>query len=155
MKKILSKLIDLFSKKKYNTVENIKITSDIIRFTIGTQTLVSDPNPPFVIYRVNWFYLLNEPTERIRCLSEQEAVEVSEFLNNVLLIEARLGNRTICFNNVQSTDCVNNECQDEVANGIRQNNPNRQIPSKILPSDFGVNHITNYTLNFSIIGYIY
>lgn len=154
MKKILSKLFNLFSKKKSNNMQNVKITSDINRFVIrGTNW-----NPvtgQFLNPRVNWFYLLNEHTERIRCFNEQEAIEVSDFLNNAIHTQAQLGNQTSCFINVRNANCVNNECENEVANGIRQNNPNRQLPNKILPNDFGVNSISPYTLNYNIIGYFY
>lgn len=151
MKKRLSNFFNLFSEKKSNTVENIKITSDINGFKIRElewKPIQRQGDNP----RVNWFYLIDEDRGRIRCFSKEEATKVNDFLNNA--IHTGFGN---CFINIQNSNCVNNECEKEVQKGIRENNSNKQFPkpNRILPRNFGENPISNYTLSFKIIGYFY
>lgn len=146
------KFFNLLFKKTINNMQNIKITSDINRFKIGV-TNWEAVSGQFVNPRVNWFYLLDTVNERIRCFDEQEAVLVSNFLSST--IYGQFGNNINCFINIQNSDCVNDECEYEVAHNIKRNLQNHQLPHKIFPRDFGVNSISNYTLEFNIIGYFY
>lgn len=133
-------------------MQNVKVTSDMNSFTIGSVNY----NPvtgQFTNPRINWFYLLDVNNEQIRCFNDRESIQVTAFLNTVVM--GRFGNNLNCFINVQNSNCENDECEYEVRDGIRQSGPNGGLPKKIFPNNFGINTISTYNLDFNIIGYLY
>ena len=135
----------LKSKAKNMEIQNIQIISDINEFQIDIMNF-GPVSGQFTNPRVNWFYLLNQNNEQIRCFTNSEAIDVMNFISIVLR------NSTQCFININLSNCINDECEHEVAVGVRQQRPYR---TKIFHTDFGKNGITQYTLNFDIIGYLY
>jgi len=145
MSKIILKILSLF---KRNIMQNKKVISYINKFSIGI-TNWNPVNGQFRNPRVNWFFLLNQDTEEIRCFSEEEVNQVTTFLTNT--VHTQFGNNIHCFINILQSDCVNNLCEDEVAT----NRINTNLPTKITPNNFGTDLISEYSLNFNIIGYFY
>jgi hypothetical protein len=131
----------------------IKVVSFINRFQLEAINW-SSAYGQFIPPRVNWFYLLDEDKERIQCFDADSASLVIKFLDSVIHQHQGFGNITNCFINIQTEQCNNDSCEDEVADGIRQN-INGNLPYKIFPNDFGINGISAYTLSFNIIGYIF
>jgi len=98
---------------------------------------------------VVWYYAVDLEYERTRCFTEEEQLQVIEFLSTVTLTN-NLRHTSLCFSNPLLEDCDNETCEEVIASACRE------IPPvfKIKPALFGVGGISGYTLDFDIIGYV-